>query len=583
MKKAKDGIYARYVKRGLDIFCALAALLVFCWLYAILALLVRIKLGKPVIFKQNRPGKDERIFTLCKFRTMTDARDENGDLLPDAQRLTKFGRILRATSLDELPEAWNILKGDMSVIGPRPWNYTDLKYYNDEERKRFELRPGLSGWAQVNGRNDASWPERIRCDIEYVQNVSFRFDLRIVFLSALKMIKHDNIGVRGEGDHRDFAVYRMIEEAERMNKDILPSQEIGSFFCFESGEYRTETMTPAGWLPQGDDSVYTFSGRDAILWALRDISAHKTVKRAYIPSYCCTSMISPFLEQGIECCFYDVDYRNGLRFDIQYDKKCDLFFAMNYFGVRREEMDRAIEHFASRGVTVLEDITHTLLHTKPVSAHSDYAVASLRKWFSIPTGGFLLKREGKLDQKPCESGDDAVAGRIESMRLKQDYLDGKDVDKTRFLELSQRFEASLNYVHDAVLDTRSAGILEKLDVAALAEKRRRNADVLYDCLEEDDTITPLFSREEAESGCPLFVPILLPNEDRNSLRDHLIENGVFCPIHWPEVLGTKPGIKPYELSLICDQRYDTQDMLRMVELIKQWKKTHRSSDAPVTV
>ena len=189
----KDSLYCKYIKRILDIICALAAMIVFCWLYAIVAVLVRVKLGKPVIFKQARPGKDEKIFNLYKFRSMTDERDENGELLPNDVRLTKFGRWLRSTSLDELPEAWNILKGDMSVIGPRPLLVEYLPYYTEEEHHRHDVRPGLSGWAQVNGRNEASWEDRINMDLWYVDHVSLGLDIKIVFMTALKALKREGI------------------------------------------------------------------------------------------------------------------------------------------------------------------------------------------------------------------------------------------------------------------------------------------------------------------------------------------------------------------------------------------------------
>ena len=166
MEKHKPyGPYEKFIKRPLDVICALLALIVFCWLYAIVAILVRIKLGSPVLFKQKRPGKNEKIFTLYKFRTMTDTRDENGELLPDSVRLTKFGKILRKTSLDELPEAINILKGDMSVVGPRPLAVQYLPYYSEKEKHRHDVRPGLTGWAQVNGRNSLLWEDKFQFDI----------------------------------------------------------------------------------------------------------------------------------------------------------------------------------------------------------------------------------------------------------------------------------------------------------------------------------------------------------------------------------------------------------------------------------
>ena len=202
MLKGKTGFYNRYVKRIIDIICALLAIMVFWWLYLIVAVLVRIKLGSPIIFKQERPGKidkktgKETIFNLYKFRTMTDKRDVEGNLLPDDVRLTKFGRILRSTSLDELPEAFNILKGDMSVIGPRPLLVEYLPYYTKEEHHRHDVRPGLSGWAQINGRNAIdSWEQRFQYDLEYVKNVSFAFDIKVVLKTIEKVLKRSDIQV----------------------------------------------------------------------------------------------------------------------------------------------------------------------------------------------------------------------------------------------------------------------------------------------------------------------------------------------------------------------------------------------------
>ena len=190
------GPYEKYFKYPLDLFCGLLAVIVFCWLYVIVAILVRVKLGSPVLFTQDRPGKDEKIFKLYKFRTMTDAQDENGELLPDDERLTRFGRLLRSTSLDELPEAFNIIKGDMSIIGPRPLLVEYLPYYKDMEHHRHDVRPGLSGWAQINGRNAIdSWEQRFQYDLEYVEHVSFWFDMKILLGTIIKTIKRADIQV----------------------------------------------------------------------------------------------------------------------------------------------------------------------------------------------------------------------------------------------------------------------------------------------------------------------------------------------------------------------------------------------------
>ena len=174
-------MYARYIKRWLDFILSLFAIIILSPILLIIALLVRIKLGSPVIFKQKRPGLHEKIFTLYKFRTMTDEKDKDGNLLPDDQRLTKFGKLLRSTSLDELPELFNILKGDMSIVGPRPLLVKYLPLYNDNQKHRHDVRPGFTAWAQCNGRNAISWEEKFDLDIYYVKHVSFRLDLSIIF------------------------------------------------------------------------------------------------------------------------------------------------------------------------------------------------------------------------------------------------------------------------------------------------------------------------------------------------------------------------------------------------------------------
>jgi undecaprenyl phosphate N,N'-diacetylbacillosamine 1-phosphate transferase len=189
----KGGIYKSFFKRPMDIILSLVALIILSPVLLIVSILVKTKLGSPVIFKQKRPGLNEKIFTMYKFRTMTDERDEYGELQPDSVRLTKFGKILRATSLDELPELWNILKGDMSVVGPRPLLIEYLPLYNSQQKRRHEVRPGLSGLAQVNGRNAITWEDKFKLDVEYVDTISFLKDWKIIFSTIKKVIVREGI------------------------------------------------------------------------------------------------------------------------------------------------------------------------------------------------------------------------------------------------------------------------------------------------------------------------------------------------------------------------------------------------------
>lgn len=227
----KGCFYKRFVKRPLDFILSFLALVILSPFMLIIALLVRIKLGSPVIFSQQRPGLNEKIFTLYKFRTMTDEWDENGELLPDSVRLTKFGRFLRSTSLDELPELWNILKGDMSIVGPRPQLVGDMVFMTDEQRRRHSVMPGLTGWAQVNGRNAVTWEEKLKYDLEYIDNITFINDLKIILLTVKNVLKREGINAAGMDTAEDLGDYLLrnnlisqndYEEKMNYSKSLLP-------------------------------------------------------------------------------------------------------------------------------------------------------------------------------------------------------------------------------------------------------------------------------------------------------------------------------------------------------------------------
>jgi len=206
----RKGLYERGFKRLLDVFCAFAAILLFSWLYVFVGALVRLNLGKPIIFKQQRPGLDGKVFNLYKFRTMTNATDSSGKLLSEDERATKFGRFLRSTSLDELPELFNVLKGNMSLVGPRPLMTRYLPYYTENESRRHEVLPGLTGWAQVNGRNAVAWDKRLQLDVWYVDHCSLSLDLKIIVLTILKVVKREGADTVATkcGSFVDFAIER---------------------------------------------------------------------------------------------------------------------------------------------------------------------------------------------------------------------------------------------------------------------------------------------------------------------------------------------------------------------------------------
>ena len=226
----QGGLYRRYFKRPMDFILSLIAIIILSPVLLVVAVLVRTKLGSPVIFKQKRPGLNEKIFTMYKFRTMTDERDKFGELLPDSDRLTKFGRFLRSTSLDELPELFNILKGDMSIVGPRPQLVRDMVFMTPEQRQRHSVLPGLTGWAQVNGRNNVTWEEKFMLDLEYIKDISFIKDCKIIFITVAKVFKKDDISTEGMDTAEDLGDYLLrrgkidreeYEENQELSRELL--------------------------------------------------------------------------------------------------------------------------------------------------------------------------------------------------------------------------------------------------------------------------------------------------------------------------------------------------------------------------
>ena len=573
---SSDILYRMYIKRILDIVLSAIALIVLSPILLITALLVHIKLGSPVVFKQPRPGKNEKIFYLLKFRSMTNEIGADGRLLPDAQRLTKFGKFLRSSSLDELLELINIIKGDMSIVGPRPLSIYYLPHYSSNIRRRHNVRPGLTGLAQVSGRNNLPWDERFLLDLKYVDNVSFKLDLKIILDTVLKVLKHSDITVRGTNQIKDYGPYCVLQEEDinTERKGNMKYSEIGSYFWLDPSE-KSEDQKPITWLPDMEDNCFTFSGRNAIDIALRDILSNHQIDVAYVPSYCCVSMLQAFIDRKIKIKFYSIGYENGkFMYQIPQCDKHSVILIMSYFGLNAEEAHKAIEKVRMAEGVIIEDITHSLLKTNAASKESDYVVASLRKWFPIPAGGWVGKKNGVLSEKPIIDSNHAVEGKIAAMREKYDYLIGKITTKENFLLSQAKFENDLIHVDRLLkIDDTSLGIVKSINVEAIINQRRQNAKLLIDGIKK---LSPAINIPQVDLSVdvPLFLPVFMDTEKRDSLRKYLIARGIYCPVHWPEVMGAPVGIRENELSLICDQRYSAGDMRELVDAIYAWRESY---------
>lgn len=572
---SRNGLYEKYIKRMLDIILSSIAMIFFSPLLGITALLVRTKLGSPVLFKQARPGMNEKIFYLYKFRSMTDEVGDDGRLLPDVQRLTKFGRFLRSSSLDELLEFVNIIKGDMSIVGPRPLSIYYLPHYTTNFRRRHDVRPGLTGLAQVSGRNNLPWDERFALDIKYVENISLGLDVKIILDTVMRVLKREDVVVRGTTKMKDYGPYSILKEEKAGGQKVanMTYSEIGSYFWL-SGQEDIATAESISWLPKVEDSSFAFSGRNAIDLVLRDILKNHSVNKVYAPSYCCVSMLQSFIDHGMKVEFYEVGYENGtFTYHLPETDAHSIVLLMSYFGLNTSEVHRQIAKMKKSGAVVIEDITHSLLNKTLASEYSDYLVASLRKWFAIPTGGWAGKMNGKLFEKPNMDSNQAVEEKIAGMKEKYEYLTGNSDSKENFLLVNAKFDNDLIHVDRMLkIDDTSLGIIAGINVETVIEKRRKNVETLLEGLKDLDGKFLSLPIVDSKQDVLLFLPIFMKTEVRDVLRKHLISKGIYCPIHWPEVMGAKVGIRANELSLICDQRYSEGDMHAIVDEIHEWVK-----------
>lgn len=561
-------LYRNFGKRALDILFSSLAIIALSPVFLVLTLLVRVKHGSPVFFSPTRPGMDERVFHIYKFRTMSNARDSKGVLLPDKDRITKLGNILRKTSLDELPELVNIFLGDMSFVGPRPQAKVQLSGYTEKYRERFTVRPGLTGLAQIHGRNGLPWNDRFQFDLDYVEKMSFSFDLKILTDTVLKVIRATDVTTPGTNKLIPYNAQTKIEDEGSIQPvgNDGKRHEIGGDFWNGSDSYSLDKDNGLYWLPKTKDSTLTFAGRAAIEAAIADILANRKIRRACVPAYCSFGMLQPFMERDIPFDFYDVEW-NGkdLVYSFRNNKRYDVLLTMTYYSMDNGQTDQLIGSFQKRGGVVIEDITHSMFSRRVRTVEPDYYAASLRKWFPLCSGGWLGKTKGMLAVKPYIPGDPKISDVALSMEQMADYIGGKTDDKRESIVNRVNFEDWLVLLDCRTqMDTRSEKQLLRMDTERISEQRMINARRLFDGLKAIPEIVFLNKREDWDVCSPLYVPVLIEHGKRNALRAALAEQGIYCPVMWSERMGAPMSIRDRELSLVCDQRYTEKDMDRTI-------------------
>lgn len=564
------GLYAKFIKRPLDFCISLTALLLLSPFLLVLCLLVRIKLGSPIFFKQTRCGQDEIPFEMIKFRTMTDARDENGNLFPDTDRFTKFGDFLRNYSLDELPELLNVLKGDMSLIGPRPLYTFYVPYYTEEEALRHVVRGGITGLAQINGRALCRWKERFAYDVKYVKNISFINDVKILWNTVYKVFKKSDIGVPSVTDEGGLHIIRDVQRLDRV-------KEIGSSFSVNDNGKECENYPTFITRGVGMDnySIYLSTGRSCIREILSKIKAEN--KRAIIPAFTCESVIEPFLDSGYEIRPYSLNENLTINTthlkQLIADFKPGVLLFHRYFGF---DTCHDLENLISKtGIVTIEDETQFMFSTHRES-WADYKIGSIRKWGAIPDGAYLISKQKEFNQ-PTEFDEKFINLEKAAMSAKQNFLDKKNSDscyQSMFAEGRMYIDAQKKTFS---ISKSSNAALETLDIASFIEKRRLNAKILIEGLQNSALLNCVFKRLP-EGTTPFMIPVLV-KKGRKELQNYLSSQKIFSTIIWgcPNTIKGLIGItdkRIYDeiLCIPCDQRYNQDDMSRIVNTIKLYEK-----------
>lgn len=550
-----------FVKRTFDIFSSGAVIILLSPFFIFFTPIVAIAMRGNPFFIQKRIGKNDKIFKLIKYRTMTNQKDANGNLLPDADRLSKFGEIMRKFSIDELPELFNIFLGQMSVVGPRPLPVVYLPFYTRNQIQRHIVRPGLTGLAQIHGRNSTPWNVRMQEDVNYVSSLSFGGDLKIIFQTLLKVVKGSDVAVMGERT----CVGDFYEEESCKN---ISYNEIGGDYIFG-----TEQKGDGLILRLDKQKVRWFdSGRSAISAVIADCN----VKKAYLPSFTCKSVVQPFLNANVEVEFYQVNEQlnveKGLLKALKQEKEKVIVFLQSYFGVYRlNKLKVALRSI--KNAIVVEDITHAILNDQKFTC-ADYYIASVRKWGGFGEGGLVASKE---ELKTYSPNDNVLIDKLQNVAKLQNeyYINGDKAIKAQFRKDLGTTEGLLDSRLPMTISDAAMNVISDTDFKSIKRQRRANYKALDCMLTELGFIKPVF---EGLKKCetPLYYAFYCDNRDE--FQKYLIDRDIYCPVIWPKfdyVEGEcdKKVDKIYA-TVLCfpiDQRFGVDDMKRIFFAAENFK------------
>lgn len=557
--KNQTPLTALFIKRTFDFLLSFLAIVILLPFFILLTIVVAIAMGGNPFYFQKRIGKNGKIFNLIKYRSMNNKKDKNGNLLPDEKRMTKFGENLRKFSFDELPELLNIIKGDMSIVGPRPMPIVYSLFFSDKENERHNVRPGLTGLAQISGRNFLPWDKRFELDLAYIRDLSLKNDIKIIIKTFQKVFKGSDVAIESNNNNVVSLYDKYFAETET---DKL---EIGYNFIFDSDKKGNGLRI----FHDKRHTVYCNTGRNAIQTV---INANSAIKKVYLPAFTCDSVIEPFIKSGLEIKYYSIEKDltniNGLYQQLIKEKDTCFIYLQSYFASYSTDMIKEnIRNY--KNAVIIEDITHSLFD-EITFRNADYYIGSIRKWCGIGEGAVICCDE----ELNLDLSDNELVDYYEKIgRLHKSYFENGCAPEMK-LQLRKEYDKFNRILENKpiqFISEKAKAIINSLDADYLRNQRRQNYMDMLSLASEFAFIQPIFAKLDKKT-VPLYFPFFCGKRDE--FKDFAIEHKLYTPIIWPEsdYIKNSPYLdKEIYDKILCfpiDQRYGRKNMIRIFEIVK---------------